>query len=267
MTTYTVTKTLIRHEDFSTSQAPETRFNENLEDFVYTGCLFATSASLIGTLSAGTAYINGKRVAVAETLYTFIASKDTYVDLEDDGTLHYTAVANGAAVPDLISDCVRLCKVITGAGTISSVSDMRNLYSVLQQIEKETCILIGDFHCEDTFEIPVFVAPHGCELKKAWLTTIFDITASATDYGTFSLINKGSDGTGTDVICSITTAATGFTAMDPRDMGTLANNDLAKQDSVSFKFAPTLEGCVEGVFGLQLLLEYVYAAEVKDERL
>lgn len=130
MTTYTVTKTLIRHEDFSVSQAPETRFAEHFYDWVYTGLLYGVSASLVGTLTAGVAYVNGKRIALAASTFVFTASRDTYVDLQDDGTLVYSAVVNGAAEPSAVANAIRLCKVVTGVAGITSVVDMRRTQAI-----------------------------------------------------------------------------------------------------------------------------------------
>src|SRR3990167_6533997 len=65
--------------------------------------------------------INGKRVtASAVSARTFTASKDTYVDLGDDGVITYTEVANNAASPSLASNAIRIAVVITGATTIAS---------------------------------------------------------------------------------------------------------------------------------------------------
>ena len=104
MTDVTVTKTLIRAEDFDTDTNPETRQDEHFGDWVYTGLEPATAAGLTSDISLGTAYVNGVRVRkTLVTSKTYTASKDTYIDLADDGTFTFLAVNNGAAEPSVTS--------------------------------------------------------------------------------------------------------------------------------------------------------------------
>lgn len=98
-----------------------TRFDETLGDFVSSGLTWSQSSLLVGSMTAGIIYINGYRVSVSATSYTFPASKDTYVDVNVAGTLAYTPVANNAAAPALAADSIRLAKVVTNATAITSV--------------------------------------------------------------------------------------------------------------------------------------------------
>jgi len=71
-------------------------------------------ASLTGDLSPGVAYVSGQRIVGPSSVTdTFSGSSDTYVDLNYNGLLTYTAVANGAASPSLAPNSLRLEKVVT----------------------------------------------------------------------------------------------------------------------------------------------------------
>ena len=74
-------------------------------------------------------------------------------------------------------------------------------------------------------EIPVFVAPFDCFLNKICITNQAGLVAADTDYTTLTFKRKGSAGTGTDEIGSITNgpAATGesLVAFVPKDIGAL----------------------------------------------
>lgn len=102
-------------------------------DFVVSGLLSPTSANLTSTLSAGVAYVIGRRVVVAAAANTYTASQDTYVDLSNTGVLTYVAVALGAAAPAVTANSLRLQKVVTDATAVTSVVAMaRNLPAVTQ---------------------------------------------------------------------------------------------------------------------------------------
>lgn len=123
--TITVTKTKIRSTDFSDAVNPTTRWNNLMPNVVYSGGIPPTSTSLSSTITACVAYVEGVRVSTSATAKTFTANKDTYVDLDTDGTLQYSEVANGAAEPTWADNSLRLCKVVTGAAAVTSVVDLR----------------------------------------------------------------------------------------------------------------------------------------------
>jgi len=97
---------------------------EALANFVSGGGVWTADNAGVNrnaSMTSVVAYINGKRVtASAVSARTFTASKDTYVDLGDDGVITYTEVANNAASPSLASNAIRIAVVITGATTIAS---------------------------------------------------------------------------------------------------------------------------------------------------
>lgn len=101
-------------------------------NFVASGCVWtgdAYASTLNASMTAGVVYINGVRLTVsAITAHAFTASKDTYVDLYDngDGTagVQYNAVANNAASPALTTNYMRIAIIVSGATNIASVASI-----------------------------------------------------------------------------------------------------------------------------------------------
>lgn len=101
-------------------------------DFVASGCVWSADAAgstLAASMTAGVAYINGKRATVAlVAARAFTASKDTYIDvkLNPDATMSlvYTEVANNAASPALDTDSIRIGIIVTGAGSIAAAGSV-----------------------------------------------------------------------------------------------------------------------------------------------
>lgn len=105
----------------------ETRFNESFEDYVASGLVWTDDIGLTADMSAGVAYVNGIRLSVsAVSNHAFTASKDTYIDLGDNGVLDYNEVANGAASPALAASHIRLAKVVTNGTDTTSVTQTGN---------------------------------------------------------------------------------------------------------------------------------------------
>lgn len=99
--------------------------NDVVSDFVVTGLLPVTDAGLTSNISAGTAYIIGKRTVKASTPNTYTASKDTYVDLDNAGTYTFVETVLGAGAPGITGSSIRLAKVVTDGTAITSVTDLR----------------------------------------------------------------------------------------------------------------------------------------------
>lgn len=100
------------------NQTPFLQAADLVSDYVVSGLLtpVPSTASLTGTLAAGTAYVLGQRTVLQTAVaYTYAASSDTYVDLSYSGVLTYSAVANGAAAPAVAANSLRLEKVVTDA--------------------------------------------------------------------------------------------------------------------------------------------------------
>ncbi len=116
-------------QDGSALSGLHTWFNESFQDYVKSGGTVASATGLIGSISAGVYYINGRRVTTNAASKTFTASKDTYVDVTNPSsvnniaTLSYVEVASGVTAGSaLTSNSVRIAKVNTGASTIGTVS-------------------------------------------------------------------------------------------------------------------------------------------------
>ncbi len=111
------------------NETPFLQASDLVSDYVVSGLLtpVPSSASLTGTLAAGTAYVLGQRTVLqAAVAYTYAASSDTYVDLSYSGVLTYSAVANGATAPAVAADSLRLEKVVTSSTAITGVTQIAN---------------------------------------------------------------------------------------------------------------------------------------------
>lgn len=107
----------------NTATNVETRFDEALGDFVASGCVWSATTGLGGAMTAGVAYIDGKRVVVAAIASkTFTASKDTYVSVTNAGVVGYSEVANGASAPTLPTNSIWLAKVVTSGAAVTAVT-------------------------------------------------------------------------------------------------------------------------------------------------
>ena len=99
-----------------------TRFDEVVSDHVASGLVWTDDTGLTADLSAGVAYINGIRLVIAAVPnHTFTASKDTYVDLGDNGVLDYNEVSNNATPPALAASHLRLARVVTDGSNTTSI--------------------------------------------------------------------------------------------------------------------------------------------------
>lgn len=109
-----------------------TRTTETMFDFMASGLVWsgdAYASTRLASMTAGVCYINGRRITIsAVTGRTFTASKDTYIDILDNGdgtgTLVYTEVTTNAASPALASNSIRIGIIVTGATTIAAVGSV-----------------------------------------------------------------------------------------------------------------------------------------------
>lgn len=112
----------------ATAANVETRFTDNLFDYVASGCVWsgdAYASTRNASMTAGVAYIGGKRLVIAAiTARSFTASKDTYIDLDTSGSTTYTEVTNNAASPALTSGYIRIGIIVTGASNIAAVGSV-----------------------------------------------------------------------------------------------------------------------------------------------
>lgn len=154
---------------------PEVRWDEAFNNWVYTGLLPPTSASLAATTTAGVAYINGNRVSKDATAHTYTASKWTFVDLSDQGTYTYDEEAIGTADPAITASSMRMARVSTDGTTVGAVRDDRILAISLDGFQ-ENFQRVG-MYCHFTTPDAVIIDPgvvyHGTtRIKKASDTTL-----------------------------------------------------------------------------------------------
>lgn len=101
-------------------------------DYVVSGCIWsgdAYASTRAASMTSGVVVINGNPVTVAlVTARTFTASKDTYIDVLDngDGTglIVYTETTNNAASAALAANSIRIGIIITGASTIAAATSV-----------------------------------------------------------------------------------------------------------------------------------------------
>lgn len=122
-----VTADTLAESDMADEINPRIRTYEGAAcEFVYTGLLPVTSASLTSNIAAGTAYPRGYRINKASaTSKTYSASVWTYVDIDINGDFQYSAVAIDAAAPATATNSIRLARVSTDGTTINTVTDLR----------------------------------------------------------------------------------------------------------------------------------------------
>lgn len=122
----------ITNTQMATSVSPVTRWDEGAFDYVASGCVWSGDSygsTLAASMTSGVVYIDGKRLTVAAvTARAFTASKDTYVDLRDNGdgtaSIQYNEVVNNAASQALTSGDMRIAIIVTGAGNIANAGSI-----------------------------------------------------------------------------------------------------------------------------------------------
>lgn len=105
---------------------PNTLLHDTINPFVQSGCVWSQTSGFIGTMTGGVLYTGTSsalyRVSVTGVgSNTFTASKDTYVDIDYNGNITYSAVANNATSPALTANSIRVAKIITNGSTITSI--------------------------------------------------------------------------------------------------------------------------------------------------
>lgn len=114
-------------DDTSNSLQRLRKYAGGLGNFIVNGFTIPTSANLTATISTGEAYVNGKYVNPSSTVKTFTASKDTYVDLKDDGTFSYVEVTLAATTGMTLStnsdgtNALRIGKCVSSASALTTI--------------------------------------------------------------------------------------------------------------------------------------------------
>lgn len=102
--------------------------SEGIYDHVVSGCVWTGDnygGNRLGSMTSGVVMLAGVRVPVAAISgRTFTASKDTYIDVDNSGTVYYTEASNNAASPALTAGRIRIAIVVTGASSIASLASI-----------------------------------------------------------------------------------------------------------------------------------------------
>jgi hypothetical protein len=101
-------------------------------DYVASGLVWtadAAGSTRNASMTSGVVYINGRRLTLAAvSARAFTASKDTYIDVSDngDGTglITYNEVTNNAASPALSTNNIRIGIIVTGATNIAAAGSV-----------------------------------------------------------------------------------------------------------------------------------------------
>ena len=143
----------ITNTQMATSVSPVTRWDEGFFDYVASGCVWtgdAYGSTRVASMTSGVVYIDGKRLTVAAvTSRTFTASKDTYVDLSDNGdgtaAIAYSEVANNAASPSLTAGRMRIAIIVTGASNIANAGSInQGQFKALLPVVSSNYLVFGD---------------------------------------------------------------------------------------------------------------------------
>lgn len=112
----------------TSNQNLQTFRSEAMFDYVVSGCVWtgdSVGVNKNASMTSGVVTVGGKRATVAAvTARVFTASKDTYIDVDNTGTITYTEVTNNAASPALTSGNIRIGIIVTGATTIAAASSI-----------------------------------------------------------------------------------------------------------------------------------------------
>lgn len=200
---------------------PETRMSESQGNFVASGAVWSISSGLVGTMSAGVVYINGKRIVVsAIATRTYTASKDTYVSVDVTGTVSYSEVVNNASSPALPANSVWLAIVVTSGAAITSIN--LGLVDATAPVVSSRTLAVSDTNGSLIYPRVVQRYIGFSRITSGWntgaTTTITDVTGLTVQVnvpagrnikvtGYFSNILNGS-GSATDTVLSIREGST-----------------------------------------------------------
>lgn len=146
----------------------------------------------------------------------------------------------------------------------NEVYGFTNIYNITGTVYGESMnVPIGTIAAASDAEIPVMSvssSPSGIVLLEGVLTNGANITQSDTDYDTFSIMNRGTDGSGTNAISSINTKVTGgsaLTAYDSLSMGAVSATYKVLPNGSVVTFKKAHSGSGAGTTGMLVTLRYV----------
>lgn len=107
---------------FNANINPNTLLKETTVPFVASGLVWSAITGLTAGMTSGVLYYNGIRTPVnSVSSNTFVASKDTYVDIDVNGNVAYPNTTNGGSAPALTTNSIRVAKVVTSGSAVTSV--------------------------------------------------------------------------------------------------------------------------------------------------
>lgn len=148
--------------------SPITRTNENNNPFAYSGGVLSADSAGVnrnGSMTAAVIYINGKRLSLnAVSARTYTASKDTYVFVDDTGTITYSEQTAGT-VPALPANSICLGLVVTNGSTITKIIALAPRNS--QEIARAEVVLGGG----DLITCPFIPARNNLQINMSTVAT------------------------------------------------------------------------------------------------
>lgn len=102
-------------------------------NYVVSGLLITGTSGTV-TVAAGVYYANGYRVVYGGGSVSLVASTDTYIDIDQNGTVHSTgalSVANNANSPSLTANSIRIGIVTTnGSNNVTNINQGQTTMTV-----------------------------------------------------------------------------------------------------------------------------------------
>lgn len=208
-------------------------------------------------------------ISVSSGTVLLATASTNYVEVDRSGAV-------SANTSGFTSGRLPLASVVTGASSITTVTASQPMLTligsnaingVMLSADAKTKVvelLLGDISATGSFA--VLPPSHACTLARATIVNTADITASDTDYWTFAIENKATDGNGTDAMLAATdpntTKATGGSALADYAArvltlhGTPANLDVLADETL--QFTATATGSPTTLAGCVLRLEFTF---------
>ena len=128
----------------------------------------------------------------------------------------------------------------------------RHFYGYARTIE----VGVGSVAAGSTTDVPIWAAPFRCKVKACYIVPQSAITGAATNNMAINIINKGSDGTGSNNIASLTFSnGVNASAYVRKSLGDVSNNELKEGEVIGF--SKTENGTGMAMPDLVVVIEHV----------